>query len=120
LRAWLTPGITDDDRVTKDSMSDQKPAFEVSHNTAASRFEATVAGLLCRADYRLVDGVMWMHHTEVPTELEGRGIASALVHAAFAYAEASGHKVLPACSYVRVYVKRHPETHALLPDGFHG
>jgi predicted GNAT family acetyltransferase len=99
-------------------MSDEKPAFEVRHNTAASRFEATVAGLLCRADYRLIDGVMRMHHTEVPAELADRGIASELVRAAFAYAEANGHKVLPACSYVRVYMKRHPETRALLPDGF--
>jgi predicted GNAT family acetyltransferase len=99
-------------------MSDEKPAFEVRHNTAASRFEATVDSLLCRADYRLVDGVMRMHHTEVPAELEGRGIASDLVRAAFAYAEANGYRVLPACSYVRIYMKRHPETHALLPDGF--
>jgi predicted GNAT family acetyltransferase len=99
-------------------MSNEKPAIEVRHNTAASRFEATVDGLLCRADYHLIDGVMRIHHTEVPGGLEGRGIASELVRAAFAYAEANGHRVLPACSYVRVYMKRHPATHALLPDGF--
>ena len=30
-------------------------AIDVSHHAAASRFECTVDGLLCRADYQLVD-----------------------------------------------------------------
>ena len=42
-------------------------AIEVTHHAAASRFESTVDGLLCRADYQLVDGVMRMTHTEVPS-----------------------------------------------------
>jgi len=79
---------------------------------------ATVDGLLCRANYHLVDGVLRMHHTEVPAALEGRGIAAALVRAAFAHAAANGLKVEPWCSYVRTYMKRHPETRALLPEGF--
>ena len=93
-------------------------AIEVRHNAAASRFEATVEGLLCRADYHRVDNVMRIHHTEVPRALEGRGIAGQIVRAAFAYAEAHGHEVEPWCGYVRTYMKRHPETHCLLPNGF--
>ena len=60
------------------------------------------------------DGTMVIVHTEVPPTLEGRGIAAALVRAAFAYAREHGLKVMPACSYVRAYVRRHPETQALL------
>lgn len=90
----------------------------VTHNTAASRFEATVDGELCVASYHLVDGVMRIHHTEVPARLGGRGIAARLVEAAFAYAVANQLKVEPWCSYVRAYFKRHPQTQALLPDGF--
>ncbi|MEP7180714.1 MAG: GNAT family N-acetyltransferase [Betaproteobacteria bacterium] len=92
--------------------------IDVRHNAAASRFEAVVDGLLCRADYALVDGVMRMHHTEVPATLAGRGIAGRLVDAAFAHAEANGLAVEPRCSYVRAYVKRHPETHRLISGGF--
>jgi len=90
----------------------------VVHNAAASRFEATVDGRLCVASYHLVDGVMRFHHTAVPAALEGRGIAAEIMRAAFAYAAANGLKVEPWCSYVRVYMQRHPESQALLPDGF--
>jgi len=93
-------------------------AIEVRHHAAASRFEATVDGLLCFADYALVDDVMRIHHTEVPPALEGRGIAGQIVRAAFAYAEANGLAVEPWCGYVRAYMKRHPETQRLLPPGF--
>lgn len=92
-------------------------ALTVTHNTAASRFEATVEGQLCRADYRLQDGVMRMVHTEVPYRLEGRGIAGRIVAAALDHARANGLKVAPACSFVRAYMRRHPDSHDLLPAG---
>jgi hypothetical protein len=34
------------------------------------------------------------------------------------YAAANGLEVEPWCSYVRTYMKRHPESRALLPKGF--
>ena len=58
----------------------------IKHNPAAMRFEAIVDGMLCRADYRMHGDTMMLVHTEVPRRLEGRGIASALVKAAFSYA----------------------------------
>ena len=54
-------------------------------------------------------GTLALTHTEVPQQLEGRGIASALVKAAFAHAKENGMDVLPVCSYVRAWVQRHPE-----------
>jgi predicted GNAT family acetyltransferase len=95
-------------------MPDDQPRYEVIHNAARSRFEATVEGLTCVADYRLQGGVMQMTHTGVPPQLEGRGIAAALVRAAMDFARAQGHKVHPACSYVAAYMRRHPETQDLL------
>ena len=99
-------------------MTTDRTSIDVRHNPVASRFEATVDGLLCRADYDLVAGVLRIHHTEVPFALEGRGIAAAIVRAAFAHATANGLKVEPRCSYVRTYMRRHPETQTLLPEGF--
>ena len=55
-----------------------------------------------------------MTHTEVPPAFEGRGIAAALVREALAWARAQGLKVWPLCSYVAVYMRRHPETQDLL------
>ncbi len=93
-------------------------AIEVSHNAAASRFEATVDGMQSVVDYHLVDNVMRIHHTEVPRALEGRGIAARIVRAALAYAEAHALEVEPRCAYVRAYMRRHPETQRLLAPGF--
>jgi len=99
-------------------MSDTRLSFEVVHNAAASRFEAMVEGQLCVAGYVLFDGVMRLTHTEVPSALENRGIAGELVRVALAWAAANKVKVEPRCSYVRAYMRRHPESRTLLPDGF--
>lgn len=85
----------------------------ITHNTARSRFETTVEGLLCVADYQLENGVMTMTHTGVPPALEGRGIAGEMVAAAFEFARTNGLKVDPQCAYVRRYMQRHPETKSL-------
>jgi uncharacterized protein len=95
-------------------MADQT-VVTVTHNAAASRFEAEVEGLRCVADYELVGQVMWMTHTGVPSELRGHGIAAQLVAAAMAFARESGFRVQPQCSYVAGYMQRHPETQDLLP-----
>ena len=85
----------------------------IRHNAAQQRFECTVEGHLCVADYRLAGRGMQMTHTGVHPCLEGRGIAAALVGAALEHARAQGFKVDPVCSYVRVYMQRHPDTQPL-------
>lgn len=95
-------------------MTATTPPVEVLHNEAASRFEARIEGWLCRCDYVLADGVMQIVHTEVAPALQGRGIAVALVRAALQHAQERNMKVRPRCSYVRAYMRRHPETEALL------
>ncbi|MFL6699793.1 MAG: GNAT family N-acetyltransferase [Vitreoscilla sp.] len=86
----------------------------VTHNAARQRFEATVDGHLCVADYQLRGNVMWMTHTGVPPAVGGRGIAAELVRVALEWAGRQGHRVEPACSYVQVYMRRHPEAQKLL------
>ena len=86
----------------------------IPHTPARQRFEATVDGHLCVADYQLRGNVLWMTHTGVPTAVGGRGIAAELVRVALAWADEQGFKVEPSCSYVEVYMRRHPETQRLL------
>ena len=93
------------------------PPLEIVHNAAAHRFEATVDGALARCEYRRVGNVLQLHHTEVPVALEGRGIAGKLVAAALEHAKSQGLHVAPYCSYVRTYMRRHPETLPLLAPG---
>jgi predicted GNAT family acetyltransferase len=92
----------------------ESPRIDVRLNAAEHRFEAIVDGLLCRCDYRMHGDTMMLVHTEVPPQLEGRGIASILVQAAFDHAKAQGWDVLPVCSYVASWARRHPEVEPLL------
>ena len=74
---------------------------------------------LAHVDYRRVGDTLELVHTEVPSALEGRGVAGTLVRTALEHAAGNGLKVLPLCSYVRAYMKRHPDTHPLLAPGVH-
>ena len=93
------------------------PPIEIVHNADARRVEASIGGARARCDYRRVGDILQIHHTEVPVALEGRGIAAQLVGATLEHAKASGLRVAPYCSYVRSYMRRHPETQALLAPG---
>ena len=92
----------------------ERPQPGITHNAASRRFEVNVDGLLCRCDYRMHGDTMMLVHTEVPPQLEGRGIASQLVRAAFDHARQNGWDVLPVCSYVQAWVRRNPECESLL------
>lgn len=86
----------------------------IRHHADVGRFETTVEGLRCEVDYQLDGDLMRITHTGVPTALEGRGIAAALVVHALSWARAQGRRVQPLCSYVQAYVRRHPEWQDLL------
>lgn len=95
-------------------MSDDAPAIEVRHDPGSRRFLATVDGCQAVLDYQRGDGVISLVHTGVPAAIGGRGVAAALVRAALDHARAEGLKVVPACSYVATYFKRHPQDADLL------
>lgn len=88
--------------------------ISIRDNRAESRFEAEVGDSLAFAAYRLDHGRLTLHHTVVPPQLEGRGIGSALIESALRSARERGLKVVPECSFVAAYMKRHPETQDLL------
>jgi predicted GNAT family acetyltransferase len=83
--------------------------LDIRHLASAHRFETTVEGYTCELDYTLQDHLMTITHTGVPEEAGGRGIAGELVRAAYEWARQEGWKVVPACSYARVWSQRHPE-----------
>ena len=90
-------------------MTTPAPHLDIRHLRDQGRFEATVEGLRCEVDYVMQGQVMAITHTGVPRQLEGRGLAAALVAHTLGWARAEGLKVRPVCSYVQVYLRRHPE-----------
>ena len=88
---------------------------EVKDNRQESRFELEAGGATAIAAYRLSEGGRIVFtHTEVPQALEGQGIGSALIRGALEHVRAEGLKVVPACSFVRGWIERHPEAQDLL------
>ena len=84
------------------------------HDPAAERWTVDLEGQRSLLEYHLADGVVTIRHTEVPQALGGRGIASRLVGAAFAWAREQGYRVRPACEYAAAWAKRHPDQADLL------
>ena len=83
--------------------------MNIRNNEAKSRFEYEEDGKLSVVEYEMQsDGIVFTH-TEVPQELSGRGIAQKMVTAALDHARQNKLRVIPQCSYVAGYIKRHPE-----------
>jgi hypothetical protein len=90
----------------------------IRHDTSRSRFEIEVDGLVSFVEYTLGPGTITFTHTLVPEAQRGRGIATQLVQAGLAAAQAQQRGVIPQCSMFAQYMQRHPETYALLaPEG---
>ena len=83
--------------------------MSVRHNEAAHRFELEAPHGLAIAVYRPQGNARVFTHTEVPPQDEGQGIAARLVRAALDDTKARGLRIVPACSYVVAFVRRHPE-----------
>ncbi|GAA4319846.1 GNAT family N-acetyltransferase [Mucilaginibacter gynuensis] len=87
---------------------------ELINNEPVHNFELTVEGHRAFIDYLLKHDKYYLIHTEVPQELEGKGVAGALVEKAFTYIEAQGKKIVPLCVYIQGFLKRHPEWNRLV------
>jgi len=73
------------------------------------RFVARIGGDEAALLYERRGATLDVHHTYTPPALRGSAIAARLTAAAFDYAREQGLKILPTCSYTRVYIERHPE-----------
>jgi uncharacterized protein len=93
--------MNDDDAVTDDQ--------------ANARFEFTADGHAAELDYRRNGRRLVLIHTEVPSELEGRGIGGRLVRAAVDRAARERLTIVPLCPFARGWLERHPDVAGLAP-----
>lgn len=85
------------------------PTDEVVNNPEKYRFEVISGSMVSKLDYRLGRDRIALVHTEVPDELQGQGIGSALVKFALEFAKKNELTVLPNCPFAAAYIERHPE-----------
>ncbi|HLD85487.1 MAG TPA: GNAT family N-acetyltransferase [archaeon] len=58
--------------------------------------------------------IMNIHHTFVPEQLRGRGLAEKLTRTAFDYAKKHNMKIKPTCPYIEdTFLKKFPELKAM-------
>ncbi len=86
----------------------------VRDNTGRHRFELDADGHLAFSNYKREGSTITIMHTEVPKELNGRGIGSTLARGLLDIARAQGLKVVPLCPFVAGYIAKHPEYADLL------
>lgn len=85
----------------------------ITHLAERQRFETVVNGHTAHASYTLHANTLVFAHTIVPPALSGRGIGAALVKHVLDYAAQHGYCVNPQCSFVKAYIDRHPDYHAI-------
>ena len=86
----------------------------VVHRADQHRFVIEEDGAEGELVYELRDGEVAFVHTGVPPQIQNRGLAADLVAAGTAWAASEQLVVVPQCSYVQVWLKRHPEQAAAL------
>jgi len=92
--------------------------LEIRRNDEQSRFEAPVPedGQATLAYRKVRDGVLDYVSTKVPPEARGKGIAGKLVREALDWARDENYKVIPTCSYVDAWIRRHPDYQDLVAE----
>ncbi len=83
--------------------------LQVLHFPELGRFEIRVGEDIAELEYVMNGSTIIFTHTGVPPALEGQGIGSKLAKTGLEYARANGLKVRSRCSFVSLYLKRHPE-----------
>ncbi|MFL6448404.1 MAG: GNAT family N-acetyltransferase [Bryobacteraceae bacterium] len=91
-------------------MGDEQKEPEVILNQAAHRFEIRHGDDLAVLEYRLRGGNhLVLTHTGVPPRLAGKGVGALLVRTALEHAREHHLRLVPLCSFVQAYLRRHPE-----------
>ena len=88
----------------------------VRDNPERHRFELEIDDHLARAAYRRQGNIITFTHTEVPSELGGKGVGSALAKGALDLVRAAGLRVVAECPFIAAFIRRHREYADLLAD----
>ena len=90
--------------------------LEVVHDPKVGRFKIEVEGLRAVLDYEMEGNAMVFTHTGVPRPLEGQGVGARLAKTGLEYPRSNSHTVVPACEFMHVYIRRHPEYQDLVVE----
>jgi uncharacterized protein len=88
--------------------------YTLINNEEEKQYEFHIDGLVPRVEYMKVQDHIYLTHTEVPPELEGKNIGKILVKKVLEDIEKKKLILVPLCPFVASYIKRNPEWKRLL------
>ena len=90
---------------------------QVVHKEDVHRFELEVEGAVSYIEYQVKEAkVFAFMHTLVPDAHKGKGVASQLTKGAFEWCKEHDVQIIPVCSFIVTFIKRHPEWNAIKYD----
>ena len=89
------------------------------NNPDLTRVEALVDGkVVGYSQYHVeADGTLCFFHTEVDDDREGQGIGGQLAAGVIQVAREEGVRIIPECSFIRSYLRRHPDAQDVVAEG---
>ena len=89
--------------------------IRISHR---QQYEFRIGNYTPKIEYiKSINGEIYLTHTEVPRELEGKGIGSQLFEKTLQDIERQGLRLVPLCPFVAAYIKKHPEWRRIVMKG---
>ncbi|RMB57643.1 N-acetyltransferase [Dokdonia sinensis] len=92
-------------------------SLTLKNNTEKKQFELLVENNLARIEYIKTQDKIYLTHTEVPSELEGKGVGTAMVHKTLEWVKNNDLTLIPLCPFVALYIKKNPEYKSLVLKG---
>ena len=97
-------------------MKEEFKDLEMVDNKEKQQFEMRVGDGLALIEYKQSPTAIFLVHTEVTSQLEGKGAATAIIEKALDYIDRNHLKLVPLCPLVAAYIKRHPEWNKVLDE----
>ncbi|MES2188145.1 MAG: GNAT family N-acetyltransferase [Pseudomonadota bacterium] len=89
--------------------------LQLHHDTSRHRYEARAGeDTLGYVEYRTEGDAIVFTHTVVQPEAEGQGVGGFLARGVLDAARAANRQVVPECSFIAAYLRRHPDDLALV------
>ena len=92
--------------------------YDLIDNEEGKQYEFHIDDLVPRIEYiKAKDDKIYLTHTEVPRQLEGKGVATALVRQVLEDIKQKDVTMVPLCPFVAMYIRRHPVWKSIVLKG---
>ncbi|MEM7486749.1 MAG: GNAT family N-acetyltransferase [Bacteroidota bacterium] len=91
--------------------------YQLIDNEEAKQFQFKIDDAMAKIEYIKAKEKIYLTHTEVPRNYEGKGVGSELIKQTLEHIKAKDLTLVPLCPFVAMYIKRHPEWKTLVLKG---